>query len=179
MGCFVDCSTVSFTGWEELVTSWSYCFSYCLLDRVFDVEGVPISAAKVNSYSAELIKEATFFSVSLVEIPITLLEDALALSLDFLCVKVVYCWLSMMSGWTHDISPWGVGTGTRPFSFLLRGSILITLSSPLRMGTTLAVTYRNSLPNWRDVMLDITLFCSGRSLRTSASIRSWRTSLKM
>jgi len=69
-----------------------------LPDLVFDVEGVPISAAKKDSYSPELVREATSFSVSLVEIPTTLLEDALALPLDFLCVTVVYYWVSIMSG---------------------------------------------------------------------------------
>ena len=68
----------------------------------------------------------------------TLLEDALALPLDLMLVTVVHCWLSTISGWTHIISPCGVRTGMRPFSFWLWGSVLITLSSlfgmePLRL----------------------------------------------
>jgi len=64
-----------------------------------------VSAAKTDSFSPELVGEVTSSLVSLVEIPATLLEDALALPLEFLFVIVVYCWLSTMSGWTHIVSP--------------------------------------------------------------------------
>ena len=56
-----------------------------------------MSAAKADFSSPELVRKVTSPSVSLVEIPTTLLEDALALHLDFLCVTVVYCWLLIMS----------------------------------------------------------------------------------
>jgi len=65
----------------------------------------------------ELMRAVTSSSVSLVEIPTTLLEDALALPLEFLLVTLVHCWLSVISGWTHIVSPRGVGTGIIPFSF--------------------------------------------------------------
>jgi len=77
----------------------------------------PVSAAKADSSSPELVRDVTFSSVSLVEMLTTLLEDALVLPLDFLIMIVVHCWLLTMSGWTHIVSPRGVGTGTRPFSF--------------------------------------------------------------
>jgi len=63
-----------------------------------------VSSAKDDSSSSELVREVTTSSVSLVEIPTTLLEDALALPLDFLLVTVIHCWLSTMSGWTHIVS---------------------------------------------------------------------------
>ena len=47
-------------------------------------------AAKADSYSPELVREATSSAVSLAEIPTTLLEDTLALPLDFLLVMVIY-----------------------------------------------------------------------------------------
>ena len=47
-----------------------------------------MSAVKTDSFSSELVREATSFSVSLVEIPTALLEDALALPLDFLFMTV-------------------------------------------------------------------------------------------
>jgi len=50
-----------------------------------------VLAAKADSYSPELVREATSSAVSLAEIPTTLLEDALALPLDFLLVTVVHC----------------------------------------------------------------------------------------
>ena len=53
------------------------------------MEGAPVSAAKADSSSLELVREATSSSVSLVEIPTTLLEDTLAIPLDFLCVTIV------------------------------------------------------------------------------------------
>ena len=62
------------------------------------MEGVPVSAAKTDSSSPELVRKVTSSSVSLVEIPTILLEDALALPLDFLCVTVIHCWLSIMLG---------------------------------------------------------------------------------
>ena len=67
--------------------------------------GVLISAIRADSSSLELVREATSFSVSLVEMLTTLLEDALALPLDFLLVTVVHCWLLTMSGWTYIVSP--------------------------------------------------------------------------
>ena len=86
-----------------------YCFKYCLL-RVLDVGGAHASAAKANSSSFELVREATSSSVSLVQIPTTLLEDTLTLTLDFLLVTVVHYWLLIMSGLTHFVSPQEVGT---------------------------------------------------------------------
>jgi len=74
--------------------------------------------------------------------------------------------------WTHIISPRGVRIGTRPFSFLLWGSVLITLSSTFGMKITPAGTDGSFLPNWRDVILVVTFFYSGRSLRTFVSIRA-------
>jgi len=126
--------------------------------------------------------EATFVLVSFEEAHITLLADAFPLPLDFLLVTVVHYWLLMKSGWTHMISHWGVGTGTILFSFLLWGSVLITLSSPFGMGTTLVGANGRTLSNWRgvkDVIMAVTFFCSGRS-SASAFIRarghSWRCS---
>jgi len=113
----VDCSIVSSAGWGESTISSLYYFKYCLPDRVSDVGGAPVSAAKVDSSSPELVREVTSSSVSLVNIPTTLLEDALALALDFLFVIVVHYWLSTTSGWTHIVSPRGVGRGIKPFSF--------------------------------------------------------------
>jgi len=101
----MDCSIASSAGYGEFTTDLPYCFRYCLSDRVFDVGGTPASATKVDSLSLELVREATSFSISLVEMLITLLEDALALPLDFLLVTVVHCWLSTISGWTHIVSP--------------------------------------------------------------------------
>jgi len=79
-------------------------FQIFLARSIFDVRGVTVSAAKADSSSIELVRKATSSSVSLVEIPTTLLEDALALLLNFLFVTVVHCWLSTMSGWTHIVS---------------------------------------------------------------------------
>ena len=62
-------------------------------DRVFDMGAVPVSAAKADFSSPELLREATSSLVSLVEILTTLLEDDLALPLDFLFVTIVHCWL--------------------------------------------------------------------------------------
>jgi len=50
-----------------------------------------VSTAKGDSSSPELVREATSSSVSLVEIPTTLLEDALDLPMDFLFMTVVHC----------------------------------------------------------------------------------------
>jgi len=141
-----------------------------------------VRGAKADSSSPELVREATSSSVSLAEIPTTLLEDALAFLFDFLFVTVIHCWLSIMSGWTHIVSPWGVGTEIRLFSFWFWGSVLTTLSSPFGMGTTLVGVGRRSQSNWIGdvvVMLVVTFFYYRWSLSTSASIRAWRTSLKM
>jgi len=74
--------------------------------------------ARVNNKGellvSRLVREVTSSSVSLVEILTTLLEDTLALPLDFLLVTVIHCWLSTMSGWTHIVSPGGVGIAMRP-----------------------------------------------------------------
>jgi len=115
----MDYLIVSSVGWGESTISSLYYFKYCLPNRVFIVGGAPVSAAKTDSSSPELVREGTFSSVSLVEIPTILLEDALALPLDFLLVTVVHCWLSTMSRWAHIIFPRGVGTRIRPFSFWL------------------------------------------------------------
>jgi len=82
-----------------------------------NVGGALVSVANADSSSPKQVRAATSSSVSLVEIPTILLEDALTLTLDFLLVTVVHCWLSTMSGWTHTVSPRGVGTGIRLFSF--------------------------------------------------------------
>jgi len=65
-------------------------FQVLLTDRVFDVGGASVSAAKADSSSPELVTDATSFSVSLVEMLTTLLEDALVLPLDFLFVTVIH-----------------------------------------------------------------------------------------
>ena len=78
-----------------------------------------MSSAKDDSSSPELVREVTTSSVSLVEIPTTLLEDTLALPLDFLLVTVIHCWLLTMSGWTHIFSSQEVETGIRFLSFQL------------------------------------------------------------
>ena len=80
---------------------------------------MPASAIKADSSSPELLREATFSLVSHVEMLTTFLKDALVFLLDFLFVIIVHCWLSIMSGWTHIVSPREVGTGMRPFSFWL------------------------------------------------------------
>jgi len=49
------------------------------------MEGAPVSAAKADSSSSEQVREAISSSVSLVEIPTTLLGTILALPLDLLC----------------------------------------------------------------------------------------------
>jgi len=95
-----------------------------------------MSAGKADSSSPELVREVTSSSVSLVEIPTTLLEDALVKPLDFLFMTVIHYWLSTMSGWTHIVSSQGVGTTIRPFSYWLCGFILINLNSPFGMETT-------------------------------------------
>jgi len=64
-----------------------------------------VSATKTDSSSPEIVREATYSSVFHVEILTTLLEDALALPLDFLLVTVVHCWLCIILGWTHIVSP--------------------------------------------------------------------------
>jgi len=46
---------------------------YCLPDQVFDVGGAPVSAAKADSSSPELVRDTTSSSVSLVEMLTTLL----------------------------------------------------------------------------------------------------------
>ena len=100
----MDCSIASSAGCGEFTISSPYYIRYNFLDRVFDVGGAPASAARADSSSFELVREATSSSVSLIEILTTLLEDALALPLDFLLMTVVYCWLSIISGWTHIVS---------------------------------------------------------------------------
>ena len=86
----MDCSITSLAGCEEFIISSPYCFTYGLTNRVFNVGGESTSAVKVYFSPLELVREATSFSVSLVEILTTLLEDALALPLDFLFMTVVY-----------------------------------------------------------------------------------------
>jgi len=88
----VDCSIAFLAGCGEFATGLSYYFRYCLLDRVFDAGRMPVSATRADSSSPELVREATSFSVSLVEMLTTLLEDVLALPLDFLLVTVAHCW---------------------------------------------------------------------------------------
>ena len=62
-----------------------------------------MSAAKADSSSPELVREATSSSVSLVEILTTLLEEALVLPLDFLLVTVIHCWLLTIDGPTLSL----------------------------------------------------------------------------
>jgi len=110
------------------------------------------------------------FLVSLVEIPTTLLEDTLVLPLGFLFVTAVHCWLSIMSGWIHIVSPRGVGIGVIPFSFWIWGTVLTILSSPFGTRTTLVGAGERSWPNRIGdvaVMLAATVFCSGQSLSIS------------
>ena len=94
----MDCSIVSSGDWKESTIGSPYYFKYCLLDQVLDVGGAPVSVVKTDSSSPELVRQATSSSAFLVEIPTTLLEDTLALPLDFLFVIVVHCWLLTMSG---------------------------------------------------------------------------------
>jgi len=154
-------------------------------DRDLAIGGTSCSAARIiSSYSesvreAETVREATSVSASLEKAHTTLQENVLALPLELLFVITVYCWFWTMSGWTHIIFSRGVGTRTRLFSSLLWISILITFSFLFEMGTTPSGTDEWSLVNWKDVILAVTFFCSGRSLSTSALIRAWRTSLKM
>ena len=84
-------SAVFLTSWGELATGWPCYFEYCLPDRVFDVEGAPVSAVMADYSSPELVRVATPSSVSLVEMLTTLLEDALDFLLDFMFVTVVHC----------------------------------------------------------------------------------------
>ena len=100
----MDCSIAFSANCGEFATSSPYYFRYYLPDRVFDVGDVPVSAARADSSSPELVREVTSSSVSVVEILTTLLKDALALPLDFLLVTIVYCWLCTISGWTHIVS---------------------------------------------------------------------------
>jgi len=90
MDGLVDYSITSSAGCREFTTGSPYYFRYCLPDRLFEVGGAPMSAAKVASLSPELVIEATSSSVSLVEILTTLFEEALVLPLDFLLVMVIY-----------------------------------------------------------------------------------------
>ena len=175
-GCLVDCSTLFSIGWGELATSWPYYFKYYLPNRVFDVEGALVSAAKADSFSLELVRIETPSSVSLVEMLTTLIEDALAFSLDFLFVTVVHCWILTMLGWTHIVSPCGVGTWTRPFSFLLWGLVLITFSSLFEMGTTHVCAIGRSRLNWWGavyIILAVTFFRFTQSFSTFVLIRAW------
>jgi len=77
----------------EFTISSMYYFKYCLLVRVFDVEGAHVSAAKADSSSLELVRDTSSL-VSFVEMFTTLLEDVVALPLDFLFMTVIHCWLS-------------------------------------------------------------------------------------
>ena len=54
------------------------------------MEGASVSAAKIDSFSPELVREALPSSVSLVETLTILLVDALAFSLDILFMMVVH-----------------------------------------------------------------------------------------
>ena len=63
-----------------------------------------MSATRVDYSSPELVREETSSLVSLIEILTTLLEDALALLLDFLLVTIIHYWLLTMSGWTLIVS---------------------------------------------------------------------------
>ena len=75
MDGLVDWSIIFSAGWGESTICSPYYFKYYLSDRVFDVGGALVSVAKADSYSPELVREATSSSVSLIEIPTTLLED--------------------------------------------------------------------------------------------------------
>jgi len=90
MDGLVDCSITSSAGCGELTIGSPYYLRCYLLDRVFDVRGAPVSATKADPSSPELVRKATSFSISLVEILTTLLEDALALPLNFLLVTVIH-----------------------------------------------------------------------------------------
>ena len=74
-------------------------------DKVFGVGGTPVLATRADPSSPELVREATSSSIYLVEMLTTLLEDTLALLLDFLLVTVAHYWLSIISGWTHIVFP--------------------------------------------------------------------------
>ena len=101
----VDCLIASSADCGEFAIGTPYYFRYFLPNRVFNVGGVPVSATRVDSSSPELVREVTSSTISLIEMPTTLLEDAIALPLDFLLVTVVHCWLLIMSRWTHVVSP--------------------------------------------------------------------------
>jgi len=93
----VDCSIASSADCGESSTGSLYYFRYYLPGRVYDVGGALVSAAKADSSSPKPVREVTSFLVSLVEILSALLEEALALPLDFLLVTVIYYWLLTMS----------------------------------------------------------------------------------
>jgi len=78
----MNCSFVFTAGYGEFIIGSPY-YSSTACQKVFDVGGVPVSAAKVDFSSPELVREVTSFSISLVEILTTFLEDALALPFDF------------------------------------------------------------------------------------------------
>jgi len=80
----------------KICTASSYFFKYCLPDWVLNVGEASWSTARTNSSSSESMREVTPSSVSFEETLITLQEDALSLSLDFLLDTVVHCWLLIM-----------------------------------------------------------------------------------
>jgi len=170
----VDGLVGSEVGLGGFVTNSSYFFKYDWPERVSATSGILSSMARTIVSSSKSVSKGLSVSTSQEGAHTTLKGAIFALLLDFLLVTVVYCWLSTRSRWTYIISPWGVGTDTRPFSCWWCGSVLIILSSPFGMETTPAGVGGWFL-NWRnDVMFVVTFFCSGQSLSTSASIKAWR-----
>ena len=110
------------------------------------MEGVPVLAAKADSSSSELVRKATSSSVSLVEIPTTLLEDTLALPLDFLCVTIALLAFDSVELNSHYLSS---RSRARDKAFLLFvvGISIDHLRFPFRDGNHSGGTDRSSLPN--------------------------------
>ena len=127
MGYFVDCLVGSVLDLGGFATISSYFFRHDWLEQVSATSGAFSSTARTIVSSSESVSEKTSVSASQEKAHTTLQGETFVLSLDFLLITVVHCWLSTRSRWTHMISPWGVGIGTRPFSCWWCGSILRTL----------------------------------------------------
>jgi len=108
----VDCSIASLTGWGKSTIDSPYCFKCDLSERAFNVGDAFMSVAKVDSSSPELVREATSSSFSLVEIPYIA-----GGCFSLLFMTIIHYWLLTVSRWIYIVSPLGVGTRTRPFSF--------------------------------------------------------------
>ena len=174
---FMDCLVISLASLDEFITHRT--FQVMLIDPSSSQGRGTLFYGENNFFLLWISNGGNSFSWGNAY---HIARGCLSFSFGLLSVTTVHYWLSTRSEWTYMVSPWGVETGTRPFSFLLWGSVLITLSFPFRMGTTPIGANGRSLPNWRgirDVILVVTFLYSWQSLSTFASIRAWRTSLKM